>query len=73
MKFLSELYTNSESFQLFTQNAGVGVKEIKIFNKSLQETGDFHNVTIRFIEVLAENKRLMFIKEVAEKYMKLYQ
>jgi F-type H+-transporting ATPase subunit delta len=73
MKFLGELYQNSESFQLFTQNAGVGVKEIRAFNAGLQETGDFHKVTIRFIEVLAENKRLMFIKEIAEKYGKLYQ
>ena len=73
MKFLGELYTHSESFQLFTQNAGVGVKEIKQFNAGLQESGDFSAVTIRFIEVLAENKRLMFIKEVAEKYAKLYQ
>jgi len=73
MKFLGELYANSESFQMFTLNAGVGVKEIKLFNSSLQETGDFHKVTLRFIEVLAENKRLMFIKEVAEKYGKLYQ
>ena len=73
MKFLGELYANSESFQLFTQNAGVGVKEIKLFNQNLRETGDFNDVTIRFIEVLAENKRLMFIKEVAEKYAKLYQ
>ncbi len=73
MKFLGELYANSESFQLFTQNAGVGVKEIRLFNASLQEAGDFNKVTIRFIEVLAENKRLMFIKEVAEKYAKLYQ
>lgn len=73
MKFLGELYANSESFQMFTLNAGVGVKEIKLFNTGLQETGDFHKVTLRFIEVLAENKRLMFIKEVAEKYGKLYQ
>jgi hypothetical protein len=73
MKFLGELFHHSESFQLFTQNAGIGMKEIKIFNQSLQETGSFHPVTIRFIEVLAENKRLMFIKEVAEKYLKLYQ
>jgi F-type H+-transporting ATPase subunit delta len=73
MKFLGELYTHSESFQLFTQNAGVGVKEIKKFNAGLQESGDYSAVTIRFIEVLAENKRLMFIKEVAEKYAKLYQ
>lgn len=73
MKFLGELYANSESFQMFTQNAGVGMKEIRLFNTSLQETGDFNKVTIRFIEVLAENKRLMFIKEIAEKYGKLYQ
>lgn len=73
MKFLGELYQNSESFQLFTQNAGVGVKEIRAFNAGLQETGDFNKVTIRFIEVLAENKRLMFIKEISEKYAKLYQ
>jgi F-type H+-transporting ATPase subunit O len=73
MKFLAEMYSNSESFQMFTQNAGVGLKEIKLFNAGLQEAGDFHKVTIRFIEVLAENKRLMFIKEVAEKYAKLYQ
>lgn len=73
MKFLSEVYSNSESFQMFTQNGGVGVKEIRSFNAGLQEAGDFHKVTIRFIEVLAENKRLMFIKEIAEKYAKLYQ
>jgi ATP synthase F1 delta subunit len=73
MKFLGELYSNSESFQLFTQNAGVGVKEIRAFNTGLQEAGDFNKVTIRFIEVLAENKRLMFIKEISEKYAKLYQ
>jgi ATP synthase F1 delta subunit len=73
MKFIGELYANSESFQMFTQNAGVGSKEIRAFNAGLRETGDFHDVTIRFIEVLAENKRLMFIKDIAEKYAKLYQ
>ena len=71
--FLGELYKNSEAFQLFTQNAGVGLKEIRQFNKSLSETGDFHKVTLKFIEVLAENKRLMYIKDITEKYQKLYQ
>jgi len=28
---------------------------------------------LRFIEVLAENKKIMFIREIAEKYSKLYQ
>lgn len=58
---------------MFTQNAGVGLKEIRLFNQGLKETGDFNAVTFRFIEVLAENKRLQFIKEIAEKYQKLYQ
>jgi F0F1-type ATP synthase delta subunit len=58
---------------MFTQNAGVGGKEIRQFNAGLQEAGDFNAVTIRFIEVLAENKRLMFIKDISEKYAKLYQ
>lgn len=49
------------------------MKEIKQFNEGLKEIGDFHQVTYRFIEVLAENKRLMFIKEIADKYIKLYQ
>lgn len=72
--FLGQLYENSEAFQLFTQNAGVGLKEIKQFNQALQETGaDFHPTTIKFIEVLAENKRLMYIREITEKYQKLYQ
>ena len=74
MVFLGQLYENSESFQQFSQNAGVGIKEIRAFNDSLLSTGaDISPVTIRFLEVLGENKRLMFIKEVTEKYQKLYQ
>jgi hypothetical protein len=32
MMYLSELYTHSESFRQFTENAGVGQKEIKLLN-----------------------------------------
>ena len=74
MVFIGQLFDNSESFQQFAQNAGVGLREIKVFNQSLVETGaDISPVTLRFLEVLGENKRLMFIKEVTEKYQKLYQ
>lgn len=73
MKYLNELYSNSESFQMFTLNAGVGSKEVNQFNKGLREIADINDVTIRFIEVLAENKRFMYIKEIAGKYTKLYQ
>ena len=33
----------------------------------------FHEVTTHFLTVLAENKRLIYIKEIAGKYQKLYQ
>jgi F-type H+-transporting ATPase subunit O len=49
------------------------MKEVRQFNKALGEVGEIHPVTARFIEVLAENKRLMFIKEICDKYSKLYQ
>lgn len=67
------MYDNSESFKLFTQNAGVGAKEIRLFNEALQGLGDFHPLTIRFLEVLAENKRLIYISGIAQRYQKLYQ
>lgn len=72
MKYLEELYVHSESFKLFTENAGAGLKEIRLFNEALEGLG-FHPVTLKFIEVLAENKRLVFIKDICEKYVKLYQ
>jgi len=63
--YLSELYTHSESFRLFTENAGVGQKEIKLLNQALLETAPFNETTIHFLTVLAENKRLIFIKTIA--------
>ena len=58
---------------MFTQNAGVGTKEIGLFNEALQSIGDFHPLTIKFLEVLAENKRLVYINGIAQRYQKLYQ
>lgn len=37
------------------------------------ETAPFNQTTLHFLEVLAENKRLIFIEEIASKYAKLYQ
>ena len=71
--YLSELYTHSESFRQFTENAGVGQKEIKLLNQALLETASFHETTMHFLVVLAENKRLIYIKDIASKYQKLYQ
>lgn len=71
--YLSELYTHSEVFRQFTENGGVGVKEITLLNKALLETAPFSPITIHFLTVLAENKRLIYIKDICSKYQKLYQ
>jgi ATP synthase F1 delta subunit len=71
--YIQQLYDNSESFKMFTQNAGVGAKEIRLFNDALNNLGQFHPLTIKFLEVLAENKRLIYISGIAHRYQKLYQ
>lgn len=71
--YIHQLYDNSESFKLFVSNQGIGVKEIKSFNEGLQSLGEFHPLTIKFLEVLAENKRLIYISGIAQRYQKLYQ
>lgn len=58
---------------MFTQNGGVGASEIRKFNKSLTEMGDFNKLTLRFLEVLADNKRLTYIDKIAAGYIRLYQ
>ena len=73
MKYIQELYRHSDQFRLFTENGGVGSKEIAELNKALKETAPFNDTTLRFLTVLAENKRLGFIDEIATKYAKLYQ
>lgn len=70
--YLRGLYDNSETFRMFTQNGGVGAKEIREFNKALLEVATFHPVTIKFLEVLAENKRLVYINHICDMYVKLY-
>ena len=73
IKYLQELFTHCESFRLFTENQGVGAKEIVELNKALKDTAPFSDVTLKFLEVLAENKRLVYISHIADRYSKLYQ
>lgn len=73
MMYLQELYKHSEVFRLFTENAGVGVAEIQQLNQALKETANFHAITFHFLTVLAENKRLIYIKEISNLYKRLYQ
>lgn len=72
MKFLQGIYANSETFRLFTENGGVGSSEIAKLNAALKETAPMSEITLRFLVVLTENKRLSQIDDIAEKYAKLY-
>ena len=72
MAYLAELHTHSEEFRLFTQNGGVGEVQVKKLNVALTETANFQPLTLKFLEILAENKRLVYLKEIADKYAKLY-
>ena len=47
----------------------MGAKEIVAFNEALNQIGDFNPLTIKFLEILAENKRLTFISGIAERYV----
>lgn len=73
MRYLREIFKHSEEFRQFTENQGVGYNEIQKLNQALKETAPFHETTLKFLTVLAENKRLIYISEIAEKYEKLYQ
>lgn len=71
--YIKGLYSASDSFKQFTQNAGVGGSQMRQFNDSLKSIGTFNPLTIQFLEILAENKRLTFIGGIAERYIKLYK
>jgi F0F1-type ATP synthase delta subunit len=54
-------------------NGGIGKIEMEKMNVALNGLGDFNPLTIKFLEILAENKRLSEISQVADKYVKLYK
>lgn len=73
MQYLHQLYKNCESFRQFTENGGVGGKEIAELNKGLLATAPFHDTTLHFLTILAENKRLGYLEAICVKFGKLYQ
>ncbi len=43
------------------------------FNQLLESVGTFNPLTIKFLEILAENKRLTYIAQICDKYVKYYK
>ena len=72
MVYLNQLYKNCEHFRLFTENSGIGLTQVKQLNQALAETAHFDDVTFKFLIVLAESKRLIYLDEISRKFVKLY-
>jgi len=72
MLFIKEIYTTSESFRTFSDNSGLNANQINHVMSEIGKSCEFTNSTIAFIDLLGQNKRFMFIKEIAEKYIKNY-
>jgi len=72
MVYLSHMYKHCEHFRLFTENNGIGLNQVKQLNAALADTAHFDEVTFKFLIVLAESKRLIYLDEISKKYIKLY-
>ncbi len=72
MEWLQAIYKESKSFQDFTKNTGLSVKDMRKLNEDLQREGGLSDITLKFLEVLCENKRLGMINHIAAKFGKLY-
>jgi F0F1-type ATP synthase delta subunit len=70
--YIGHLHKHCEHFRLFTENGGIGITGITALNKALSETAKFEDVTLKFLVVLAETKRLIYIREICKKYAKYY-
>lgn len=72
MTFIRELNQNSVSFKLFTENAGLNANQVNSFVEEMVKTGDLCKTTVKFIDLLAKNKRFMYIDQIALKFKRAY-
>lgn len=72
MVYLNNLYQNSLSFRTFTDNAGLNANQLNEFSKNIAECGDFCKTTIAYLDLIAQNKRYMYINQIAKKYINAY-
>jgi F-type H+-transporting ATPase subunit O len=72
MVYLGQMYKHCEHFRLFTENSGIGQDQVKKLTQVLQETAPFDECTMKFLMVLAESKRLIYLDEISKKFCKLY-
>ena len=64
IRFLSDMYKNSLGFKALTGNTGISSKQVKLLGEALTEIGDVQEITLKFVEVLCENKRFSILIRV---------
>ena len=72
MMYLSELWNSSAEFKSLTYNPGLSTDQLSELTGALDDVGDLAPLTIRFMEVLAENKRFSELDNISKMYQKLY-
>lgn len=73
MKYLLNVFDTSPQFRLFVNNAGLNINQIGTVMNDVSSCGGFCNTSIAFFNLLAENKRFMYINKVAENYIRNYK
>lgn len=73
MAYLQTLMKNSAELRLHTENIGVSPSEHAHFKTILEQMGGLSNTTFRFLDVLFDQKRMMYLSQIGQKYQKLYQ
>ena len=72
VEWLKDFHFSNDKFHDFTTNAGISVKGFHTISSELKKAGDLNDITIKFLELLVNNKRLKELPDIADKYFKLY-
>jgi len=73
MGFFLNSFDSSAEFRLFINNAGLNLNQINSVIDDLAECGGFCNTTKTFLQLLASNKRFMYLDQVAQNYIRNYK
>jgi len=72
MLYIIDLYEISEPFRILTHNSGLSTSQLNSFSEELAKCGDFCVQTLKFLFLLAKNKRFVYLHEIALKYKRSY-
>lgn len=72
MSYINEMYETTQFFRIFCDNSGLNASQISKISEELGKQGEFSKTTMRFLNLLGENKRYMYVNEVAKKFIKCY-